>query len=112
MIVIILSPLVSAYVGHLSELPTQSHFVTTNIDIDPAPEEFWKHIIRAPKITEPLEVFLYDGVFQRLLPQRYLTKILMEFEPHLFERGLTFIETMDVWAPQKISLLIIPDQKT
>jgi hypothetical protein len=28
----------------------------------------------------------------------------MEFEPHLFERGLTFIETMDVWAPQKISL--------
>ncbi len=94
-------PILSSYFESFFELPVINTGAETEIAITAPPEVVWQNIIRVPRITEPLSGFFYKMGFPKPVEATLSHEGLGGVRNADFERGLRFIETVDVWEPEK-----------
>jgi hypothetical protein len=110
LIVILSLPLVSAYLEHYFDLPVRTNEVATQIEINAPAAVIWQNIIRVRAITEPLDGYFYRMGFPKPIEATLSAERVGGVRRASFERGLTFIETIDVWEMEhKLSFSIKSD---
>ncbi len=103
-------PFVSAYFESYSNLSTLFDTAETAIIIEAPPEIIWENIIRVRPITKKLDGVFYKLGFPKPIEATLSHEGIGGIRNASFERGLTFIETVDVWEKEKkLSFTIASD---
>jgi hypothetical protein len=97
--VLLVLPFVSGWLEERRPLPTEHASIHTAIVIDAPAEIVWQQIIRVPPIREPLHGFFYRIGFPKPVEATLSHEGAGGVRHARFERGLVFIETVDVWEP-------------
>jgi hypothetical protein len=97
--VLLVLPCVSGWLEDRRPLPTEHATVRTAIAIDAPAEAVWQQIIRVPPIHEPLHGFFYRIGFPKPVEATLSHEGPGGVRRARFERGLVFVETIDVWEP-------------
>jgi hypothetical protein len=112
-ILLLISPFISAYVENQFDLPISLSHVETSIEINSPAADVWTQIIRVPRITEPLNGYFYRIGFPKPLEATLSHEGIGGVRQASFERGLVFVETVDTWEPnRKLSFSIKPDAES
>lgn len=98
---LMISPPLSAVIESKWQLPVQMHEVETQIPINTSAEIIWNQITVIPTITEPLSGFFYKMGFPKPVEATLSHSGVGGVRHAAFERGLVFIETINVWEPMK-----------
>ncbi|MBM3224936.1 MAG: hypothetical protein FJZ47_14185 [Candidatus Tectomicrobia bacterium] len=109
---ILLLPIVWAWLESPFPLPQQHGHVATAITIAAPASVVWANIIQVPKITEPLQGVFYRLGFPKPLEATLSHPGLGAVRHASFERGLVFLETIDVWEPEQVlsfAISVAPD---
>ena len=101
LVLVLILPTISAYIESYFNLPIQKGIVETEIEISSTRPIIWKNIIRVPLITERLDGFFYKMGFPKPLEATLSYEGVGGVRNASFERGLTFIEVVDVWEKEK-----------
>ena len=110
---LLILPLVSGAVEEKIGIKAEQSRVANSILIRATPAEIWQQIIRVPEITEPLDGFFYKLGFPKPVEATLSYEGVGAVRVASFERGLTFIETVDVWEPErKLSFAIKADPES
>ncbi|MBT2556202.1 hypothetical protein J7E24_00235 [Hymenobacter sp. ISL-91] len=110
-----LLPFVLAPVESQLTTPDEYRRVENTIVIAAPAEVVWKHIVRVPPITaQDLGPSLVDRLgFPRPVEATLSHEGVGGVRRATFERGVEFLETIDVWEPQRrISFSIVPNTAT
>jgi len=100
-VIVLALPLISGLLEERQPLPLEHTTVRTAIVIDAPAEVVWQQIIRVPAIREPLHGFFYRMGFPKPVEATLSREGVGGVRHAKFERGLVFIETVDVWEPSK-----------
>ncbi|KAA9325597.1 hypothetical protein F0P96_19775 [Hymenobacter busanensis] len=96
-------------------MPTSLRRVENTVDVAATPDVVWQHIIRVPPIeAADLGPSLVDDIgFPRPVEATLSHEGVGGVRHATFERGVEFIETVDVWKPRrKLSFRITPNTAT
>lgn len=100
---VLLLPYAVSPVEQLMNLPTEVRTVETQIVIDADVETVWQNIIRVPAITQEEQHF--NWVHQIGIPKPVAATLSQEgvggVRHATFEHGVTFVETIYEWEPQR-----------
>lgn len=97
----LLLPMTSAKVEEYFEFPTEWGEAHTSIQLQGSPEKVWNEISSVRQITEPLDGFFYRIGFPKPIEATISYPGQGAVRNAVFERGLIFRETVDVWEPYK-----------
>ena len=115
LLTVILIPFLFSPIEEAFKSPSQIYTVTSEVEINSTPDYVWSNIIRVPKIKDSE---YQAGYFNHLGVPRPTEAVLAEEKLGAlrighFEGGLTFIEHITDWQPNKrVSFDIIVDPKT
>ncbi|NVO85758.1 SRPBCC family protein [Hymenobacter terrestris] len=110
-----LLPFVLAPLENLLTAPNEYRRVENTIVIAASADVVWQHIVRVPPITaQDLGPSLVDRLgFPRPVEATLSHEGVGGVRRATFERGVEFLETIDVWEPQRrISFSIVPNTAT
>ncbi|UOQ78612.1 hypothetical protein MUN84_08760 [Hymenobacter sp. 5516J-16] len=110
-----LLPFLLAPAESLLTTPDDYRRVTNTIVIQASTAVVWQHIIRVPPIqAQDLGTSLVDDIgFPRPIEATLSHEGVGGVRRATFERGVEFIETVDVWEPQRrLSFSIVPNTAT
>jgi hypothetical protein len=93
---------VLALVESRCPLPLQHAHAATAVVIAAPASIVWAHIVRVPRITEPLSGFFYRMGFPKPVEATLSYEGLGAVRHASFERGLVFIETVDAWYAERL----------
>ncbi len=94
-------PLISNEMEKNFPLPDDFNLVKTQIFIEGTEQKVWNQIKRIPKITEPQNSFFYTMGFPRPVEATLSFNGIGGVREAKFEKGLLFLETIDVWEENK-----------
>ena len=113
LMLLLISPFISAFVENQFELPVSLSHVETSIEINTPAADVWSQIVRVPRITVPLDGYFYRIGFPKPLEATLSHEGVGGVRQASFERGLLFVETIDIWeTDRKLSFSIKPDAES